>query len=174
MKLVMWSAACALMLVSTAAAQEAGSGAAKRARETAMRNVKRTLGSLSEGLYVVALGEASLPQAGEGGGGKGEGGARPKNAEGGGGGERGRAAQPQVSWQFQVIEGRDAAATAIVDHMAGATQSNPRDWKLVQRFKSDEREKADAAVNQLQQQPSGEGEGRRKGAGEGQGKPAEK
>src|SRR5687767_8474130 len=104
MKLVMCSAACAMMLISTAAAQEVNfnTGAASvRAREQAEKNVKKALGSLSEGLFVVALGEATLPQAGEGGARKGEGGDRPKN----GGGERGRAAQPQVSWQFQVIEG---------------------------------------------------------------------
>jgi len=154
-------AASALMLISTAAAQEAGSGASQRAREQAMKNVKRALGSLSEGLFVVALGEATLPQAGEGGERKGEGGERPRNAERPGG-ERGRAGQPQVSWSFQVIEGRDEAATAIVNHLSAGTQTNPRDWRFVKRFKSDEREKADAAVAQLQQQPSRDGEGKGK------------
>ena len=166
MKLAMSLAAGALMSISTAAADaaEPSPAAEARARETAERNVKRALGSLSEGLFVVALGEASLPQSGEGGGkGKGEGGARPK------GGEGARSAQPQVAWQFQVIEGRDAAASAIVNHMSAGTQANPRDWRFVQRFKADEKEKADAAVSQLQQKAAGaggDGEGKGKGKGD--------
>jgi hypothetical protein len=169
MKLAMCLAAWGLMFVSTAAAQEAASaGASERAREQAMNNVKRALGSLREGQFVVALGEATLPQAGAVGGGKGEGGARPKGGEGGAraGGEGGRAAQPQVSWQFQVIEGRDAAASAIVQHMSGGTPTSPRNWRFVQRFKADEQEKAAAAVAQLQQQQQPAREGGARGKGE--------
>jgi hypothetical protein len=164
MKRVLGSAACVLMMISTATAAETGGGAAQRARETAERNVKRALGSLSEGLFVVALGEATLPQTGGGGEGKREGGERPREGGERGRGEGARGAQPQVSWQFKLIEGRDAAATAVVDHMSGGTPTNPRNWRFVQRFKTSEREKADAAVAQLQQQPAGEGEGRRRGA----------
>jgi len=170
MKLAICGAAWALMLISTATADDAKPSAAaeSRAREQAERTVKRALGSLSEGLFVVAMGEATLPQAGEGGRQKGEGGERPKN--GGRPAEGARNARPQVAWQFQVIEGRDAAASAIVNHMSAGTQTNPRDWRFVQRFKTNEREKADAAVAQLQNQPSREGEGKGKGEGEGKGK----
>jgi hypothetical protein len=172
MKLAMSLATAALMFVSTAAAQDAKPVDTTKIREQALKTVKKGLGVRSEGLFVLALGEATVPQAGGNGegGGKGEGGAA-KGGEGqrAKGGRPGAQAQPQVSWEFQVVEGRDAAANTVVNHMSAGTQTSLRNWRLVQRFNTSEKEKADAAVTQLQEQAqqqtqSREGEGKKKGA----------